>query len=74
MSEPVQDPMAEREDTRAALGDAVYVAAYDALMSGAPESVLTDAERAAVRHARQMVGITEGPGLPAPIRRPAQEG
>lgn len=65
------DPRIERADTRAALADPNFVAAWDAVMSGeTPEHALTTEQVEAVTRARKLTG-TPAPGMPMPIREGA---
>jgi hypothetical protein len=59
------DPMATRPETQAALSSPHYVAAFNAIMSGAAD-VLTEPQRAAVEDARRLTGV-RAPALPLAI-------
>ena len=64
MTQP--DPRAARADTRAALSDPEYVAAFDTLMRGG--STALPPERVAAVHRAQTLTGTAPPGLPQPWR------
>lgn len=64
------DPQAQRADTRTALADPDFVAAWDAINSGMSEAYLTEGQVAAVTRARKLTGTPPG-GLPMPIREGA---
>lgn len=64
MTQP--DPMATREDTRAALRSPAYLAAFNAAMSGGADT-LTDDQVNAVDLVRVLTG-TPPPGLPLPLQ------
>jgi hypothetical protein len=64
--------MATRPETQAALSSPHYVAAFNAIMSGAADT-LTEPQRAAVEDARRLTGV-QAPALPLAVTTPGPMG
>jgi len=64
--------MAARPETQAALSSPHYVAAFNAIMSGAADT-LTEPQRASVEDARRLTGVA-APALPLAITSAVQSG